>query len=316
MRIFAENPNSILDSFSREFEKGFLQCLSHGHGSKRVLANRVYQEYIADKHHVHMNGTTWTTLSGFCKYLGKEGKAIVEETEKGWYIQYIDRDPKAIAKQLQNEARKQHELNEEEQHKLFIEQQIKIAFERKGQQQSEEFEDELEDSEAPKENSIATKPLQINQLNNKKRKLGCSAFAAESDEENENAEEVDAHAGVNNVLKKMIVEDQIRQGKFAKGSQPPSATVPQAPITVDYGKNWVLPQIMVKIVSQQSSHREYYKRKGVVVEALDKEYSMVEIDSKTVRFRYDELQTVVGKVSGGIYSECVVTIYSLDIMLG
>ncbi|RYG64117.1 hypothetical protein EON64_14635 [archaeon] len=94
MRVFAENPNSILDDFSRDFEKGFLDTLSRGHGTKRVLANRVYNEYIADKQHIHMNATVWTTLTGFLKHLGKEGKAIVDETEKGWHIQYIDRDPK------------------------------------------------------------------------------------------------------------------------------------------------------------------------------------------------------------------------------
>ncbi len=38
-----------------------------------------------------MNSTKWDSLSTFVKYLGKQGVAIVDETEKGWYIQYIDR---------------------------------------------------------------------------------------------------------------------------------------------------------------------------------------------------------------------------------
>ena len=42
-----------------------------------------------------MNATAWSSLSGLCKHLGKEGKCVVEETERGWYITYIDRDPKA-----------------------------------------------------------------------------------------------------------------------------------------------------------------------------------------------------------------------------
>ena len=70
MRVFAENPHRVLDEFSREFEKGFLTILSHRHGTKRVKANVVYQEYIADKQHTHMNATCWTTLTGFCMYLG------------------------------------------------------------------------------------------------------------------------------------------------------------------------------------------------------------------------------------------------------
>ena len=86
MRLFAENPHSVIDEFSRDFERGFLEILSHRHGTKRVLANRVYQEYIGDKHHVHMNSTMWSSLTGLCKYLGREGKAVVDETEKGAFV--------------------------------------------------------------------------------------------------------------------------------------------------------------------------------------------------------------------------------------
>lgn len=120
-----------MDEFSRAFEKGFLDTLSHRHGTKRVLANRVYQEYIGDKHHVHMNSTRWTSLTGLCKHLGKEGKAVVDETEKGWFIQYIDRDPKALARQLQNEERRQSELDEEERSRRMILAQIRAANELK-----------------------------------------------------------------------------------------------------------------------------------------------------------------------------------------
>lgn len=83
MRIFAENPDNILDEFSKEFERGFLEVLSHRHGTKRMAANKVYSEYIGDKNHIHMNATIWTTLTAFCIYLGKESKAVVDETEKG-----------------------------------------------------------------------------------------------------------------------------------------------------------------------------------------------------------------------------------------
>lgn len=137
MRVFAENPNHILDEFSRDFEKTFLQILSHRHGTKRVAANRVYQEMIADKQHIHMNATTWTTLTGFCIYLGKEGKAIVDETEKGWFVQYIERDPKVLERQAQAEARRQQELDEEERHKRNIEMQIKAAQDRELQREQQ-----------------------------------------------------------------------------------------------------------------------------------------------------------------------------------
>jgi DNA/RNA-binding protein KIN17 len=67
-------------------------------GTKRVAANRVYQEYIADKQHLHMNATRWVTLTEFVKHLGRSGIARVDETEKGWFLAWIDSSPKALAK--------------------------------------------------------------------------------------------------------------------------------------------------------------------------------------------------------------------------
>jgi Domain of Kin17 curved DNA-binding protein len=67
-------------------------------GTKRVKANQVYQEYIQDKHHLHMNSTRWVTLTEFIKHLGRTGVARVDDTEKGWFIAWIDNSPKALAK--------------------------------------------------------------------------------------------------------------------------------------------------------------------------------------------------------------------------
>jgi len=47
-----------------------------------------------------MNATIWNTLTDFVKYLGKEGICEVEETEKGWFIKWIDRRPETLARQV------------------------------------------------------------------------------------------------------------------------------------------------------------------------------------------------------------------------
>lgn len=67
-------------------------------GTQRVKANNIYQEYIRDKHHLHMNATRWVTLTGFIQHLGQAGIVRVEETEKGLFISWIDNSPKALAK--------------------------------------------------------------------------------------------------------------------------------------------------------------------------------------------------------------------------
>jgi len=51
--------------------------------TKRVFANKVYNEYIQDRHHMHMNATQWRTLTEFVKYLGRTGKCEIDETPKG-----------------------------------------------------------------------------------------------------------------------------------------------------------------------------------------------------------------------------------------
>ena len=89
-----------------------------------MAANKVYQEYISDKNHIHMNATAWSSLSGLCRFLGREGRCVVEETEKGWFIQWIDRDPKTLEKQAKLELRQQAELDDEERTKMLIESQI------------------------------------------------------------------------------------------------------------------------------------------------------------------------------------------------
>lgn len=100
-----------MDEFSTDFEAGFLRTLSTVWGVRRVGANKVYNEYIKDKLHVHMNSTVWSTLSLFVEYLGRMGKAIIDKTEEGYFVTYIDRDPE---KERRNrEAAEQLRLDED-----------------------------------------------------------------------------------------------------------------------------------------------------------------------------------------------------------
>jgi DNA/RNA-binding protein KIN17 len=60
-----------------------MDILRRQFGTKRVHANMIYQEYVKDKAHVHMNSTKWHTLTGFINYLGRAGICRVDNTEKG-----------------------------------------------------------------------------------------------------------------------------------------------------------------------------------------------------------------------------------------
>ncbi|XP_053377860.1 DNA/RNA-binding protein KIN17-like isoform X2 [Mercenaria mercenaria] len=96
--LFAENPDEYVDTFSKDFRDGYLELLRRRFGTKRVQCNIVYQEYISERDHTHMNSTQWETLTDFVKWIGKEGLCEVDYTEKGWFVKYIDRDPETIRK--------------------------------------------------------------------------------------------------------------------------------------------------------------------------------------------------------------------------
>lgn len=126
MLLFADNPHRYMDRFSHEFESNFMDILRRK-GEQRVKANNIYQELIADKQHVHMNATKWSSLTGFCYYLQKTGRATVEETEQGLFITYIDKDPKKEARRLAIERRLETAKDEEQRQAEMIEQQIEKA---------------------------------------------------------------------------------------------------------------------------------------------------------------------------------------------
>ena len=79
-----------------------------------------------------MNATRWTTLTDFVQHLGREGFCKVDHTDKGWFLQYIDRDPVVLARQRELARREKATLDEEERQQRIIEQQIARAREQAG----------------------------------------------------------------------------------------------------------------------------------------------------------------------------------------
>lgn len=114
MLIFSENSGTFMDEFSREFEEGMMEIISRKARSQRISANVIYREYISFKQHFHMNATIWETLTDFVMYLGRTGKCEVDETEKGWFVTYIDRDPEKLAALEAKAKRERTALDSEE----------------------------------------------------------------------------------------------------------------------------------------------------------------------------------------------------------
>ncbi|KAL6881560.1 domain of Kin17 curved DNA-binding domain-containing protein [Trichoderma novae-zelandiae] len=146
MLVVGEDPKKFINQYSDEFLKDFLQLLRTAHGVKQVHLNQFYQEYIANKEHIHMNATKWPSLTELAKYLGREGICRVEETEKGLHISWIDNSPDALRRQEALRRKEAQDQGDEEIEQRMIREQIKRAQQNAGKRDGE-GEEELEDRE-------------------------------------------------------------------------------------------------------------------------------------------------------------------------
>lgn len=296
MKIFCGNASSMLDSFSAEFEKNYLDTLYRRHRTKKINANNVYQELIQDKHHVHMNATKWTTLSDFVQYLGKSGKCVVEETERGWYVTYIERDPEILAQQENYQRRVESEKREEEKlAKRMEKQRIEAAklMDRAGVG-LEVRESKIDRSEGDKPIALAISNAQSKKSKKKKKGL---VFGGDDDDEEEDVHE----ANDVNVVKDPVVPLQKKERNSAENStkqeennaskkkrsenEIDSKPPPSKKQKVDYEnelddvrkKNWIRKDILVRIISKKVSKGKYYERKAIINKVYDKFTAEVEI---------------------------------------
>lgn len=195
MLLVAANPGRFVHNYSDDFKKEFISLLSRRHGTKRVFANKVYQEYIADKQHIHMNATKWNSLTEFCKQMGRDGIFRVDETERGLHIAWVDNSPKALARQAAIQKMDRVKKDDEERELQLLKEQIekasKVAEDRGVvEQEATELKREGEQpiklslsmkpvalaAEAPKTSTTGNKMM----LGGMKKRTGLSALAKKS----------------------------------------------------------------------------------------------------------------------------------------
>ncbi|KAF9768493.1 hypothetical protein IL306_014252 [Fusarium sp. DS 682] len=141
MLIVGEDPQAHIRNFTAQFQNDFLKLLRTGHGEKQVHINHFYQEYIANKSHIHMSATSFPSLSSFAQHLGREGLCRVEENEKGIHISWIDRSPEALRRQEALRRKEAQDQGNEELEQRMIREQIKRAQANVGARDEEKEED-------------------------------------------------------------------------------------------------------------------------------------------------------------------------------
>ncbi|KAI4116102.1 MAG: hypothetical protein LQ345_003414 [Seirophora villosa] len=127
MLLVGEDPRKYINDFSNQFQRDFLQLLRTAHGEKKVHMNHFYQEYIANKEHVHMNSTKWPSLTEFAKHLGRDGLCRVEDLEKGLHIAWIDNSPEALRRQDAIRKKERQDKGDEEREQALIREQVARA---------------------------------------------------------------------------------------------------------------------------------------------------------------------------------------------
>ncbi|KAK2718317.1 hypothetical protein QYM36_005579 [Artemia franciscana] len=289
--LVAENTEKFIDEFSGEFEKTYLDLLRRQYGTRRVNANVVYQEYIHDRNHVHMTATQWVTLTEFIKYLGRSGQVIADETEKGWFITYIDRDPETIALQEKLVKKEKMEKDDNDRMMEFLQQQVE-----KGKSASRAITEpqftELQRGESDEQIKInlcrslpsTSKPGSIPSANPFKIPAG------KGDKLRDKGEKRKVSA-----LEELMQEQEKERSKSKRK---------------DY---WICEGIIVKIVTK-SLGEMYYKKKGRIIEVKEKYVAIIKMLDNDHILKLDQahLETVIPAI--GNFSFFSLSLLSLSLL--
>ncbi|KAF8082423.1 hypothetical protein N665_0827s0026 [Sinapis alba] len=283
MQVFGQNQNRVLQGYSEEFEKTFLDLMRRSHRFSRIAATVVYNEYINDRHHVHMNSTEWATLTEFIKYLGRTGKCKVEETPKGWFITYIDRDSETIFKERLKNKRVKSDLAEEEKQEREIRRQIERAEEKFKEGEDEEEKKKGEDFGLKSGVKVGFSLKQVVSTG----ESSSSSKRVFEEEENEREEKKRRKGGDLEKERRSALDELMKEEEKKKER-------------MNRKPYWLFQGIVVKVMSKALADKGYYKQKGVVRKVIDNYVGEIEmIDSKHVlRVDQEELETVIPQIGG------------------
>eukprot|EP00055_Hartaetosiga_balthica_P006713 m.21752 g.21752 ORF g.21752 m.21752 type:complete len:448 (-) comp5385_c0_seq1:96-1439(-) len=337
--LVAENPQRFVHKFSKDFETTFMRLLRRRYNTRRVQANLVYQEYIADKEHLHMNSTRWTSLTEFVKHLGREGLCLVDETPKGWFIQWIEQKDPLEEAHLQKLARREAaEKTEEERQVKAI--QLQMQRDRELAEERGEIQDDIEFTSLQREEGETIKfsmgddikpqameaqlptsnPLRIE--SNLTEKLAAKAFGIDLTKKGEKSAKEDNGKRPKTQLQLIMEENEKRKrAKMQSEQKKKNAADDDAAADDDdlqaeesndakktskkdasYTDYWLTPDIVVKIRHKKLADGKFHKKKGYIKSLVDKYTGMVRLlDSKTsLKLDQEYLETVIPAIGGKV----------------
>lgn len=240
-----------------------------------------------------MNSTEWATLTDFVKYLGRTGKCKVEETPKGWFITYIDRDSETLFKEKMKNKRIKADIVDEEKMEKEIQRQIERAEQMmmngandKGGEEEGIKSRMLEknDGEGEKKIKLSLGQMKKNiEMNGKRDSSRLMFDEVESESNSGKRKREGENLGKNaSVLDELMKEEEKARERSNRK---------------DY---WLFEGIIVKVMSKALADKGYYKQKGVVRKVIDKYYGEIEMleNKHLLRVDQEELETVLPQIGG------------------
>eukprot|EP01024_Parvocaulis_polyphysoides_P039388 TRINITY_DN3558_c3_g1_i1.p1 TRINITY_DN3558_c3_g1~~TRINITY_DN3558_c3_g1_i1.p1 ORF type:complete len:412 (+),score=59.45 TRINITY_DN3558_c3_g1_i1:60-1295(+) len=310
MEIFGQNAGRIVHGYSEEFEHDFMTLLKRGHPFSRVRANTVYNEYIKDRDHVHMNSTRWYTLTGFVQYLGKSGKCIVDQDEEGnWWVTLNQEDPFESISKGKKRSREEKEGEDEIRNQKLLKKQIELAATQNTK--NDDQNDQVQDQEL-KEEEIINGPIQIS-LGKKSEENTHQPKNLSRDDQGDDDPHDDkiqseltkslASQKKSSTLDRLMKNDKImQQSKYKNTKNSSQNSVQQIDNHTSNEQPWLFENIIVKIKSESLKKQGFYGKKGVVKQIIDGYVAEIQILDNGSRVRVDqaELETVIPGFGGQV----------------
>eukprot|EP00041_Stephanoeca_diplocostata_P006581 m.89052 g.89052 ORF g.89052 m.89052 type:complete len:432 (-) comp16436_c0_seq2:154-1449(-) len=319
--LVAETPEKFVDQFSADFEKAFMDQLKRTKNTKRVSASMFYNEYIADKEHLHMNSTKWSTLTEFVKYLGREGKCIVDETPKGWYIKYIDRDPEVVARQKELERREKLEKDDDEREAKLLAERIqrdKEAAARRGETLDEPQATELKRADDSEKIGFAVPSRRaetdgssgasnasggVGAFKSQLKALSAKATPKSGSESRDTGSSKKRKKSALELIKE---EEEARKRKKELAARTSSVAAASKDVSQGARKDyWLKKGIVVKVLNKKLAGGKYYKCKGVVIEVVQRYGGKIRVQpsdpsesAKLLTLDQNDVETVIPKAGG------------------
>lgn len=296
MALFAANTRHFTADFSRRFEQGFMDIVRRSYRHTRVRANRVYNEYIQERKHVHMNSTQWASLTAFVMYLGKEGKCIVEDTPKGWYITYVEEDPVLAAKMAAIDERERADASDEARSAAALQRRMDALLELQKQREHDGDDgdgDASVSSPCAPDSAPAKSMFKFALLSDKDRQertaSSSSAKAAGEDEDEDNNPNGVASSGVSGWV---TVQPAAKKPR-ADGDEKDDKDDEEGEEEGEDEPAWIRVGMKVRVLAESLKANGYYNAVGTIQKVIDDyvaEIALVSNPAVVLRVDQDELE--------------------------